>query len=64
MYFVFIYENRVKSVEIALRSGKGREGRRMEGMNLTKYLNITTYPLVQLLYANKNFKYIYIYIYI
>jgi hypothetical protein len=34
--FVFIFENRTNSVEIVLRSGKERRGRRMEGVNLIK----------------------------
>jgi hypothetical protein len=59
MYFVVIYENRrMKPVEIVLR--REEEGRRrMEEVNLryiiNTYINITVYPLVQLLYSNKNF---------
>jgi hypothetical protein len=55
MYVVSIYENRrLKPAEIVLRRG---EGRRMKVVNLrytvSSYVNITTYPPVQLLYANK-----------
>jgi hypothetical protein len=52
--FLFIYENRrMKSVEIVLRKGGRR--RRMEGRIylVSTYVNITMYPPVQLLYANK-----------
>jgi hypothetical protein len=62
VYFVSIYENRrMKPIEIVLRR-KGRWGRRrmMEGVNLRyivcTYVNITMYPPVQLLYANKIIK--------
>jgi hypothetical protein len=51
----------MKSVEIVLRSGGGGGGgRMMEGVNLRyvviTFVNITIYPLVQLVYANRNFK--------
>jgi hypothetical protein len=56
MYFVFIRENRrMNSVELFKRE----EGRMMEGVNLSyivsTYVNITMYPYVQLLNANKKF---------
>jgi hypothetical protein len=59
MYFVFICENkRMRPVEIVLSRRGG--GRRMERINLkyivSTYVNITMYPPVQLLYANKKFK--------
>jgi hypothetical protein len=61
MYFVSIHENRrMASGEIVLRRGEGERGRTMERVNLRNtvntYVNITTYPPVQLLYANKIIK--------
>jgi hypothetical protein len=58
MYFVSIYEDR--RVEIILRSGGGRQGRRMiEGVNLrctvSTYVSTTVYLPVKLLYANNFF---------
>jgi hypothetical protein len=48
----------MKPVEIILRRGWG--GRIIEGVNLiyiaSTYVNITMYPPIQLLYANKIFK--------
>jgi phosphotransferase system glucose/maltose/N-acetylglucosamine-specific IIC component len=56
--FYIHYENRrMKPIKIVLRKGGGSK---MEWVNLryiiTTYVNITMYPTVQLLYANKNFK--------
>jgi hypothetical protein len=66
MHVVSIYENRrIKLVEIVLRRGgeKGR-GRIMEGVSLryivSTYVNVTVYPPVQLLYANKIMKKIHV----
>jgi hypothetical protein len=51
--FIFIYESRrMKSVEIVLRK-EGERGRKMEAVNIKYIVNITMYPTVQLLYANK-----------
>jgi hypothetical protein len=59
MCFVSIHESRrTKPVEIVLRSGKGGRGRMMERVNPIRYVvstfvNISTHPLAQLLYASK-----------
>jgi hypothetical protein len=47
----------MKPIQIVLKGGEGRRGRKMKGVNLryiiNTYVNITMYPYVQLLYANK-----------
>jgi hypothetical protein len=48
----------MKLVEIVLRRGEGKEGEENGGGKsktyVSTYINITMYPPVQLLYANKN----------
>jgi hypothetical protein len=57
-----IYENTIiKPVEIVLRRGKEDRGGTRQGVKLRYivniYVNITMYPLVQLLYADKKQKF-------
>jgi hypothetical protein len=58
MCFIAIYENRrMKAVEIFVRRGRGENRERLSRITLryivSTYVNITVYPSVQLLNANK-----------